>query len=69
MPKRMTRGRLEDSCLESGFLKRFLQDRLMEMMSALLPGDPVNIMAGRGEDPLPPPLFVGIRVLARKRIG
>ena len=41
----------------------------MEMMPALLPSEPVGIMAGCREDPLPPPLFLGIPVRARKRIG
>jgi len=48
MPKRMTRGRLEDSRLESGLFKRFLLDRLMEMMPVLLPGEPVEIEDSAG---------------------
>ena len=49
-----------------GIPERTLQDRLVEMVAAVLPGTLVDLDPSRREDPLPGPLAAGVRVLARQ---
>src|SRR6266481_7431202 len=50
-------------------LHRALQNRLVQVVSAELAGEPVTADPGRGKDPLPDPLPPGVLVLSRQRGG
>jgi hypothetical protein len=49
-------------------VERALQHGFMKMVAALLSGFSIAIVAGRWEDPLPPPLLSGVRVLSRESV-
>ena len=60
----MRPGWLRDADLESRIFDGFLEDRFVKVMPAPFPCHPVGVMARRGKDPLPSPLFAGIGILA-----
>ena len=46
-----------------------LEDRLVQVVAPALAREPIAVDARGGEDPLPPPVPAGVRVLARQRVG
>src|SRR3990172_13015508 len=62
-------GWLRDASLEPCIFDGLLEDRFMEVVSALFSCDLVGVMAGCREHPLPAPLFPCIWVFTLKRIG
>src|SRR6266508_4581811 len=52
-----------DARAKGGHPHRALQDGLVEMMSAALPGHAIEVDACGRKDPLPGPLAPGVRVL------
>src|SRR5262245_59961990 len=65
----MAPSRFEDTCLKPRFLESFLYNRFVKMMPPLLSGDPINIMASRGKNPLLSPLFAGAGILSLQSVG
>src|SRR5262245_15323986 len=64
--KRVARGGLGDAHAPHSVLDGPLEDRFVQVMAAPLASEVVHIDARRWEDPLPPPLATGFRILARQ---
>ena len=62
-------GWLPDAPLEPPIFDGLLEDRFMEVVSALFSSEPVDIMAGCREHPLPPPFFACVRVFSVQSVG
>jgi len=69
MTKCVATGGFEDARLEPRFLKGPLQDRLTKMMPAFFSRYPVDVMAGRRKNPLPPPFFACVSMFPFQGIG
>src|SRR5215510_15774398 len=67
MAKGMWRGALAQLRLANRLENRSLQDRLVQMMAAPLPGGPVEVQPGGREHPLPRPLPSAVGILAGQR--
>src|SRR5919109_1925649 len=69
MAKTMRACRLGHASFLHRLFHRLLQDRFVQMVPALLSGNPVDIMTGRWKHPLPTPLFSRVWVFALQGIG
>ena len=69
MAQRMTTGGLEHTGFQPSFLKRSLQNRLMEMMPAFFSSQSIGVMTGCRKYPLPAPLFACVGIFSVQSIG
>ena len=64
MSKRVWRCGFSQTGLSNGLFHYLLQNRFVQVMSALLSGFPICVVASCGKYPLPSPLFSGVGVFA-----
>jgi|SRR5215471_5600377 len=69
MAQRVAAGMFENSSFQPCFSKCALQDRFVEMMPALLAGNPINEMARCRGNPLPAPLLPCVWIFSLERVG
>ena len=62
-------GWLRDASLEPSIFDGLLEDRFMEVMSALFSCDPVGVMAGGRKHPLPSPFLIRVRIFSVQSVG
>ena len=62
-------GSLGDAGMPDRVSDRPLKDGLMEVVTAVLAGCPIDVDSGGREDPLPRPFAAGVRVLAGEGPG
>src|SRR5439155_426848 len=69
MTEGMACGLLGNPGAADGILHGPLENGFMEVVTATLPGETLHVEARGREDPLPPPVPAGVRVLARQGVG
>jgi hypothetical protein len=68
MPKRVATCRLRDARLDDSLPHFPLQNRLMEVVPALLAGNPIRVVLRCWKNPVPSPIFPRVRVFPVERI-